>query len=419
MTSPFSYTSPVVSVDALKHSIAYKLMFIIGKDPTIATQHDWLNATLFAVRDRMVERWLRSNRAQLSQDVRQVYYLSMEFLLGRTLSNALLSMGIYDEIEQALDEMGLSLSELLKEENDPGLGNGGLGRLAACFLDSLATLALPGRGYGIRYEYGMFSQKIVNGQQMESPDNWLEYGNAWEFPRHNTRYKVRFGGRIQQEGSKIRWLETEEILACAYDQIIPGFDTDATNTLRLWSAQASNEINLGKFNQGDYFAAVEDKNHSENVSRVLYPDDSTYSGRELRLRQEYFLVSATVQDILNRHWAMHHTFNNLADKIAIHLNDTHPVLSIPEMMRLLIDEHKFTWMDAWDVVQQVFSYTNHTLMSEALETWPVDMIGKILPRHLQIIFDINDHFLKLVEEQYPDDKELLSRVSVIDENNGR
>ncbi|CFQ46203.1 MULTISPECIES: glycogen phosphorylase [Yersinia] len=419
MTSPFSYTSPVVSVDALKHSIAYKLMFIVGKDPTIATQHDWLNATLFAVRDRMVERWLRSNRAQLSQDVRQVYYLSMEFLLGRTLSNALLSMGIYEDIEQALDEMGLNLSELLQEENDPGLGNGGLGRLAACFLDSLATLALPGRGYGIRYEYGMFSQKIVNGQQMESPDNWLEYGNAWEFPRHNTRYKVRFGGRIQQEGSKTRWLETEEILACAYDQIIPGFDTDATNTLRLWSAQASNEINLGKFNQGDYFAAVEDKNHSENVSRVLYPDDSTYSGRELRLRQEYFLVSATVQDILNRHWTMHQTFDNLADKIAIHLNDTHPVLSIPEMMRLLIDEHKFSWMDAWDVVQQVFSYTNHTLMTEALETWPIDMIGKILPRHLQIIFDINDHFLKLVQEQHPDEPELLARVSIIDETHGR
>ncbi|AJJ10131.1 glycogen/starch/alpha-glucan phosphorylases family protein [Yersinia rohdei] len=419
MTSPFSYTSPVVSVDALKHSIAYKLMFIVGKDPSIATQHDWLNATLFAVRDRMVERWLRSSRAQLSQDVRQVYYLSMEFLLGRTLSNALLSMGIYEDLEQALDEMGLNLSELLQEENDPGLGNGGLGRLAACFLDSLATLALPGRGYGIRYEYGMFSQKIVNGQQMESPDNWLEYGNAWEFPRHNTRYKVRFGGRIQQEGSKTRWLETEEILACAYDQIIPGFDTDATNTLRLWSAQASNEINLGKFNQGDYFAAVEDKNHSENVSRVLYPDDSTYSGRELRLRQEYFLVSATVQDILSRHWAMHQTFDNLADKIAIHLNDTHPVLSIPEMMRLLIDEHKFSWMDAWDVVQQVFSYTNHTLMSEALETWPIDMIGKILPRHLQIIFDINDHFLKLVQEQYPGEPDLLPRVSIIDENHGR
>lgn len=419
MTTPFSYTSPVVSVEALKHSIAYKLMFIVGKDPSIATEHDWLNATLFAVRDRMVERWLRSNRAQLSQDVRQVYYLSMEFLLGRTLSNALLSMGIYDDIKAALDEMGIDFNELLAEESDPGLGNGGLGRLAACFLDSLATLAMPGRGYGIRYEYGMFSQKIVNGQQAESPDNWLEYGNAWEFPRHNTRYKVRFGGRIQQEGTKTRWLETEEILACAYDQIIPGFDTDATNTLRLWSARASNEINLGKFNQGDYFAAVEDKNHSENVSRVLYPDDSTYSGRELRLRQEYFLVSATVQDILARHWALHHTFDNLAEKIAIHLNDTHPVLSIPELMRLLIDEHKFTWIKAWGMVETIFSYTNHTLMAEALETWPIDMIGKILPRHLQIIFDINDHFLKQVQEAFPDDNELPSRVSIIDEGNGR
>ncbi|MFO6492650.1 glycogen phosphorylase [Hafnia alvei] len=419
MTSPFSYTSPVVSVEALKHSIAYKLMFVVGKDPSIANQHDWLNATLFAVRDRMVERWLRSTRAQFSQDVRQVYYLSMEFLLGRTLSNALMAMGVYDETKQALDEMGLDLEELIDEEIDPGLGNGGLGRLAACFLDSMATLALPARGYGIRYEYGMFKQNIVNGQQAESPDNWLEYGNAWEFVRHNTRYRVRFGGRIQQEGNRARWLETEEVLALAFDQIIPGFDTDATNTLRLWSARASSEINLGKFNQGDYFAAVEDKNHSENVSRVLYPDDSTYSGRELRLRQEYFLVSATVQDILHHHWQTHHTLENLAEKIAIHLNDTHPVLSIPELMRLLIDEHKFTWEKAWSIVVQVFSYTNHTLMSEALETWPVDMLGKILPRHLQLIFQINDHFLKDVKEQYPNDDALLSRVSIIDETNGR
>ncbi|AMO80393.1 glycogen phosphorylase [Obesumbacterium proteus] len=419
MTSPFSYTSPVVSVEALKHSIAYKLMFVVGKDPSIANQHDWLNATLFAVRDRMVERWLRSTRAQFSQDVRQVYYLSMEFLLGRTLSNALMAMGVYDETKQALDEMGLDLEELIDEEIDPGLGNGGLGRLAACFLDSMATLALPARGYGIRYEYGMFKQNIVNGQQAESPDNWLEYGNAWEFVRHNTRYRVRFGGRIQQEGNRARWLETEEVLALAFDQIIPGFDTDATNTLRLWSARASSEINLGKFNQGDYFAAVEDKNHSENVSRVLYPDDSTYSGRELRLRQEYFLASATVQDILHHHWQTHHTLENLAEKIAIHLNDTHPVLSIPELMRLLIDDHKFTWEKAWSVVVQVFSYTNHTLMSEALETWPVDMLGKILPRHLQLIFQINDHFLKDVKEQYPNDDALLSRVSIIDETNGR
>lgn len=250
MTTPFSYTSPIVSVDALKHSIAYKLMFIVGKDPGIATRHDWLNATLFAVRDRMVERWLRSNRAQLSQDVRQVYYLSMEFLLGRTLSNALLSMGIYNDIEVALDEMGIDLSELLAEESDPGLGNGGLGRLAACFLDSLATLALPGRGYGIRYEYGMFSQKIVNGQQAESPDNWLEYGNAWEFPRHNTRYKVRFGGRVQQEGPKfVGWrprkfwlapmirLSPDLILTlpihCGYGQLEPVMKSIWANSIRV------------------------------------------------------------------------------------------------------------------------------------------------------------------------------------------
>ena len=419
MNVPFSYASPTLSVEALKHSIAYKLMFIIGKDPAIANKHEWLNATLFAVRDRMVERWLRSNRAQLSQEVRQVYYLSMEFLIGRTLSNALLSLGIYDDVSSALAEMGLDLEELIDEENDPGLGNGGLGRLAACFLDSLAALGLPGRGYGIRYDYGMFKQNIVDGRQKESPDYWLEYGNPWEFERHNTRYKVRFGGRIQQEGKKTRWIETEEIIAEAYDQIIPGFDTDATNTLRLWSAQASSEINLGKFNQGDYFAAVEDKNHSENVSRVLYPDDSTYSGRELRLRQEYFLVSATVQDILSRHYMLHKTYDNLADKIAIHLNDTHPVLSIPELMRLLIDEHKFSWDEAFEVTCQVFSYTNHTLMSEALETWPVDMLGKILPRHLQIIFEINDYFLKTLQEQYPNDTALLSRTSIIDESNGR
>jgi len=419
MNAPFTYASPTLTVDALKHSIAYKLMFTIGKDPSIANKHEWLNAALLAVRDRMVERWLRSSRAQLSQDVRQVYYLSMEFLMGRTLGNALLAMGIYDDLNQALDEMGLDLSELMEEENDPGLGNGGLGRLAACFLDSLATLALPGRGYGIRYDYGMFKQNIVDGQQRESPDYWLEYGNPWEFQRFNTRYKVRFGGRLQHEGSRVRWVETEEIVAMAYDQIIPGFDTDATNTLRLWGAQASNEINLGKFNQGDYFAAVEDKNHSENVSRVLYPDDSTYSGRELRLRQEYFLVSATVQDILNRHWQMHETWDNLADKIAIHLNDTHPVLAIPELMRLLIDEHKFTWDDAFEVTCQVFSYTNHTLMSEALETWPVDMIGKILPRHLSIIFEINDYFLKTIQDYYPDDWDLMARISIIDENDGR
>ncbi|GKQ27540.1 glycogen phosphorylase [Klebsiella michiganensis] len=229
---------------------------------------------------------------------------------------------------------------------------------------------------------------------MKSPDYWLEYGDPWEFERHKTRYTVRFGGRIQQEGKHSCWLETEEIIAVAFDQMIPGYETDATNTLRLWSTQASKEINLGKFNQGDYFAAAEDKSHSENVSRVLYPDDSTCSGRELRLRQEYFLASATVQDILSRHYQLYQTYDNLTDKIAIHLNDTYPVLLIPELMRLLIDEYQFIWDEAFEVACQVFSYTNHTLMSEALETWPVDMLGEILPRHLQIIFEINDYFRK-------------------------
>lgn len=419
MNSPFNYSSPSANVEALKNSIAYKLMFMIGKDPAIANKHEWLNATLFAIRDRLVERWLRSNRAQLSQEVRQVYYLSMEFLIGSTLSNALLALDIYPGVKAALDDMGIDLEELVAEENDPGLGNGGLGRLAACFLDSLAALGLPGRGYGIRYDYGMFKQNIVDGQQKESPDYWLEYGNPWEFKRHNRRYKIRFGGRIQQEGARTRWIGTEEILAVAYDQIIPGYNNDTSNTLRLWRAMASREINLGKFNEGDYFAALEDKNQSENVSRVLYPDDSTYSGCELRLRQEYFLVSATIQDILSRHYKQHKTYDNLADKIAIHLNDTHPVLSIPELMCLLIDEHRFSWDDAFNVCCQVFSYTNHTLMGEALETWPVDMLGKILPRHLQIIFEINDYFLKTLQDQYPHDLDLLSRTSLIDESNGR
>lgn len=415
----YNISSPDCSVKSLKNSIAYKLMFSIGKDPGIANERDWLNATLLSVRDRLVERWLRSRRAQYSQDIRQVYYLSMEFLQGRILSNALLSLGLYDTVKQALDEMGLDLEKLIIEEIDPGLGNGGLGRLASCFLDSLATLCMPARGYGIRYEYGMFKQRIVNGQQAESPDNWLEDDDPRSFARNDIRHKVYYGGRVQQEGKISKWVETEEVIACPYDLIIPGYDTDMTNTLRLWSARASNEINLGKFNEGDYFAAVEDKNHSENVSRVLYPDDSTSPGYELRLRQEYFLVSATLQDIIRRHKYMHKTLDNLADKIAIHLNDTHPVLAIPELMRLLIDEHDFDWQTAWDMVIRIFSYTNHTLMSEALETWPVDLMGKLLPRHLQIIFEINDKFLESIKPQVTDDPDFIRRVSIIDESNGR
>jgi len=406
-------------IETLKKTIVEKLLYIVGKDPVIATNREWLNATLYAVRDQLVERWHRSNRAQFSQDERQVYYLSMEFLIGRTLSNSLLSLGIYDDVKGALESIGLDLEELIDEENDPGLGNGGLGRLAACFLDSLATLGLPGGGYGIRYNYGMFKQSIIDGRQKETPDYWLEYGNPWEFKRHNTHYKIRFGGRLQHEGGRTRWVDTEEILAVAHDQIIPGYKTDTTNTLRLWNVQVNSEINSARLAQEDVSLPEENSYHYDKISRVLYPDDSTEAGRELRLRQAYFLASATIQDILNRHYMLHKTWDNLAGKVAIHLNDTHPVLSIPELMRVLIDEHKFSWEKAWDITSQIFSYTNHTLMSEALETWPVEMLSRILPRHLQIIFEINDRFLKKVCDVHGGDSELLRRVSLIDESHGR
>ncbi|OCG07805.1 glycogen phosphorylase [Gilliamella sp. wkB178] len=419
LVSNLDYDSPVVTVEKIKQSIIYKLLFSIGRDPAIADKHDWLNAVILTVRDRMVEDWLRTVRAQLSQDSKQVYYLSMEFLIGRTLSNSMISNGIYSEVKDALNQLGLDLEDLCSFEDDPGLGNGGLGRLAACFLDSLATLSYPGWGYGLRYEYGMFKQTIVDNQQVEVPDNWLKHGDAWEFYRHSIEYKVEFGGRVQQEGDITRWLDTEKVLAYAYDQIIPGYDNDVTNTLRLWSAKAIDELDLTKFNQGDYFAAVQDKSLSENVSLVLYPDDSTMHGKALRLSQEYFLVSATIQDIISRHYRVNGTVDNLVEKVAIHLNDTHPVLAIPEFIRILTDHYDYSFDKAWKMAQKIFSYTNHTLMSEALETWTVDMMSKVLPYHLQIIFKINYAFLEEVKKLQPNDNELLSRVSIIDEGNGR
>ncbi|XZG69764.1 glycogen/starch/alpha-glucan family phosphorylase [Chitinibacteraceae bacterium HSL-7] len=419
MTVDFIHDSPGGDVAALKRSIANKLVFAIGKDPITAQPRDWLFATMLAARDRLVERWMKTTRAQYSQQSKRVYYLSMEFLMGRALTNALLAEGLYDEVRQALDELGIDYDEIDDIEPDAALGNGGLGRLAACFLDAMATLGLPGYGYGIRYDYGMFKQRIIEGQQVETPDQWLANGYPWEFVRPEVQYLVRFGGRVQVEGKHVRWLDTHDVMAQAHDHIIPGYDTPATNTLRLWSARASREFNLSKFNQGDYFAAVEDKNHSENVSRVLYPDDSTYSGKELRLRQEYFFVSASLQDIIRRHYGAYNTLTNLADKVAIHLNDTHPVLAIPELMRVLVDDHHFEFHDAWALCCQVFSYTNHTLMSEALETWPVDMLGRVLPRHLKLIFDINDIFLEQVRERLGNDADFIRRVSLIDEQGER
>ena len=406
-------------VPQLKRAISNHLVYGVGKDPAAAQPADWLRAAALAVRDRLVERWMKTTRAQYEQDAKRVYYLSMEFLIGRSFTNALLALEIHDQMRQALTELGVDFARIADLEQDAALGNGGLGRLAACFLDSMATLGIAGFGYGIRYDYGMFRQQIVDGQQVETPDYWLEGGHPWEFPRPEVKYRVRFGGHIERHGERVEWTGTDDVLAMAYDTIIPGYATESTNTLRLWSAKASSEINLAAFNQGNYFAAVESKNHSENVSRVLYPDDSTASGRELRLRQEYFFVSASLQDLVRRYQSQHEGFDALPQKVAIHLNDTHPVLAIPELMRLLVDEHQLAWSRAWALTQQVFSYTNHTLMHEALETWPVDMLGRVLPRHLDLIFEINAAFIADVTRRCGASAELLRRVSLIDEQGER
>jgi starch phosphorylase len=406
-------------VPAFKRAISTKLMYQVGKDPVSARPEDWLHAVCYTVRDHLVERWMKTTRAQYAQDVKRVYYLSAEFLIGRTFSNALLALDLMPTIEQALRELDVDPAKLLDLEPDAALGNGGLGRLAACFLDSMATLGVPGFGYGIRYDYGMFRQQIVDGRQVEAPDYWLAHGNPWEFQRPEVTYRVRFGGHIEATGDTVRWVGTDDVLAMAYDTIIPGYGTEATNTLRLWSAKATEEMNLKAFNQGNYFGAVEGKNHSENVSRVLYPDDSTPSGRELRLRQEYFFCSASLQDVVRRYLRTHTGFDALPDKVSIHLNDTHPVLAIPELMRILVDDHQVPWAKAWTLSQKVFSYTNHTLMHEALETWPLELFGRVLPRHLRIIFDINTGFLQEVTARLGHDPELLRRLSLIDESGER
>ena len=417
--SPFLYNRPSVDVEGVKKAIVYKLIFLIGRSPKEASQRDWLNATLHAVRDLVTEGWITTARQSRAEETRRVYYLSMEFLIGRTLSNAMIAEGIYDVAHKALAELNVDLEEIIEKEVDPGLGNGGLGRLAACFMDSLATLAIPAMGYGIRYEYGMFRQKIENGQQVERPDDWLEKGAPWEFMRPSKRFSIDFGGHIYFEDKKCIWNPAEKVTALAYDQMIPGYKNDSASTLRLWSAHGGEVFDLAEFNRGDHLAAVATRSANQNLSRVLYPDDSTWNGRELRLRQEYFLVSASLQDILRRHFRTHGTLDNLADKVAIHLNDTHPTLAIPELMRILIDLHGYSWQNAWDVTRRIFSYTCHTLMSEALETWPVEMMAKILPRHLQMIFEINDHFLEYVKTYVTTDMEFIRRVSLIEEGHQR
>ena len=418
-TPIFQFDKPTNSVEALRRSISNRLVYQVGKDLRSATQRDWLFAVFHAVRDRIMDGWRESLAQAEQQDAKRVYYLSLEFLTGRALTNAMMAADIYEPVKQACALLGADFDALIDLEPDAGLGNGGLGRLAACFLDSMATLGLPGMGYGIRYEYGMFAQRIVQGQQVEEPDYWLVNGYPWEFMRPEFSYTVRFGGRLMPQNGHSQWLETEDVIATAYDSGVPGHQMRSVVTMRLWSARASGGVNLDAFNRGDYIQAVEAKNQSENVSRVLYPDDRTEHGHELRLRQEYFFVSASLQDILRRYLKNHSSLEQLADKVAIHLNDTHPALAVPELMRLLLDEHQLDWEFAWSLCTRIFSYTNHTLMEEALETWQVDLLSRVLPRHMGLIFDINARFLAEVHTRFPDDHALLRRISLIEERGTR
>jgi len=405
---------------AINRGVKHHLNYTVAKHSVTATEWDWYNALSHTIRDRLTERWMSTVHSYYHHDSKRVYYLSLEFLMGRILINSVMNMGIYEECCQALADLGMPPHLIWEIEPEPALGNGGLGRLAACFLDSMATLGLPGFGYGIRYEYGMFQQTINNGFQVEHPENWLRRGNPWEFPRAEVIYPVRMGGQIvgynDAQGRRgYDWVETEDVMAMAYDIPIIGYGAKTVNNLRLWAAKSTRDFDLRYFNEGNYIKAVEDKNYTENLSKVLYPDDSTELGRELRLRQEYFFVSASIQDIVRRYLSTHEDIRGLPNKIAIQLNDTHPALAIPELLRILVDQYHLPWRDAWETSFNTFSYTNHTLLPEALETWPVSLFEKLLPRHLQIVYEINRIFLKNVAYRYPGDMDVLRRMSLIGE----
>ncbi|MBX7222894.1 MAG: glycogen/starch/alpha-glucan phosphorylase [Blastocatellia bacterium] len=409
-----------MDAESLKHSFQDHLEFTLAKDRFTATDLDRFNALAHVVRDRLIERWLRTQDNYYRQDAKRVYYLSMEFLMGRTLGNSLVNLDLVEESHRAMHELGYELEALREVEWDAGLGNGGLGRLAACFLDSLATLELPGYGYGIRYEYGIFNQRIKNGYQIERPDNWLRYGNPWEIPRPQALFPVNFYGRVlqyvdQNKNLVTAWLDTTEVLAMAYDTPIPGYKSNTVNTLRLWSAKASRDFDFDYFNKGDYIGALEAKNDSETISKVLYPNDNRVSGKELRLKQEYFFVAASLQDIIRRYKKSETSFHAFSDKAAIQLNDTHPAIAIAEFMRILIDVEQVPWNLAWELTMATFGYTNHTVMPEALEKWSVPLLHKVLPRHLQIIYEINHRFLQQVRANYPNDDDRCARMSIIEE----
>jgi len=405
---------------SIQKSFALHLKYSLAKDQFTATERDMYDSLAMSVRDRLIERWIETQQAYYAADAKRVYYLSLEFLIGRTLGNSMLNLALEEPTADALRELGYSLEELREEEWDAGLGNGGLGRLAACFLDSMATLQLPAYGYGIRYEYGIFCQRIVDGQQVEMPDTWLRYGNCWEFPRAENLYPISFHGRVKQyfdaQGVfRNEWVDTERVMAMAYDTPVPGYHNSTVNHIRLWSAKSSREFNFEYFNHGDYIRAIADKAQTENISRVLYPNDNNFEGKELRLKQEYFFVAATIKDIIRRYKKTHTGFDAFADKVAIQLNDTHPAIAVAELMRWLVDHEGLGWEPAWEATTRVFGYTNHTVLPEALEKWSVSLIEHVLPRHMQIIYEINRRFLEEVRLKYDDDGGKMQRMSIIED----
>jgi len=406
----------------LPNQVEQHLLHTVGVQPAEADAQQLMAAVAQTARAELSRRWVAVDAADRAARARRVYYLSMEFLIGRSLGNALAALGLQGPAADSLARHAATLEQVQAQEPDAALGNGGLGRLAACFLDAMATQGLPSFGYGIRYEFGMFAQTIHEGRQIEHPDPWLEDGTPWEFARPQVAYPVRFGGWVERNESPDSppvWRHAGMVNAKAYDHVIPGHATERVSTLRLWKAVAPAHIDLHAFNAGDYARAAEFKNAFENISWVLYPNDSTPAGRELRLKQEYFFTSASIQDILARHLAEHGRLTNLAEQVAIHLNDTHPAIGVAELMRLLVDEHGFTWANAWAQTRRVFSYTNHTLMPEALETWPVALLQQVLPRHLEIIFRINHEFLAQAGALRPGDFDFLRRLSLIDEQGER
>jgi starch phosphorylase len=412
-----------LAVAEIKSAILTKLRLAIGKEASMATRYDWYKAAALALRDRIVHRWLTAEKESYDAGRKRVYYLSLEFLIGRLFTDALNNMGLLKVFETALGDIGPGLSELRQCEPDAALGNGGLGRLAACFMESMATLAIPAIGYGIRYDFGLFRQIINNGWQQEYPDVWLSFGNPWEFQRPEVSYHVHFGGsveRVELDGrDRAIWKPAETVQAVAYDTPIVGWRGQHVNALRLWSARSPDPLKLDVFNTGDYVGASAEENRAEAICKFLYPNDESLAGRELRLRQEYFFVSASLQDLIKRHLGSDGQLRNLSQKVAVQLNDTHPSLAVTELMRILVDLHNFRWDEAWKITVETLSYTNHTLLPEALETWPVELFERLLPRNLEIIYRINAAHLALAEHRAPGDIDFRASVSLIDEKSGR